>query len=156
MDIAFQCESCGQSVVIDEAGTGHMVQCPTCGHSLTLPGPAAEKVVSAPLPSPLPPVEDAKTCPYCLKTVERTAKVCRFCGYDWEWHPSRGTPTDGNSPRCPRCGSTLVSAKTRHDAFGAACFGGVLAGPMGFFLGTLLGKNKYGIKCHDCGYVHVK
>jgi len=37
MDIAFNCDKCGQHIVIDEAGAGMSVQCPTCGASLIVP-----------------------------------------------------------------------------------------------------------------------
>jgi hypothetical protein len=37
MDITFACESCGQSIVIDEGGTGLRVECPKCGQPLTVP-----------------------------------------------------------------------------------------------------------------------
>lgn len=37
MDITFDCTSCGTHIVIDEAGTGMSVPCPTCGASLIVP-----------------------------------------------------------------------------------------------------------------------
>ena len=37
MDIAFNCDKCGQHVVIDAAGAGMSVQCPNCGASLIVP-----------------------------------------------------------------------------------------------------------------------
>ncbi len=37
MDITFACESCGQSIVIDEAGVGLQVTCPKCGKEITIP-----------------------------------------------------------------------------------------------------------------------
>ena len=37
MDITFACESCGQNLVIDEAGAGLTIQCPKCGTSLEVP-----------------------------------------------------------------------------------------------------------------------
>ena len=39
MDITFACESCGQHIVIDEAGKGLQVICPTCGLGITVPKP---------------------------------------------------------------------------------------------------------------------
>ncbi|HUJ12100.1 MAG TPA: hypothetical protein VL171_18995 [Verrucomicrobiae bacterium] len=46
MDIEFSCKKCGQHLVIDEAGAGLSIQCPTCGVKLDVPKPA--------LPSPTP------------------------------------------------------------------------------------------------------
>lgn len=37
MDIEFNCNKCGQHIVIDGAGAGEGVQCPKCGQSLTVP-----------------------------------------------------------------------------------------------------------------------
>jgi tetratricopeptide (TPR) repeat protein/DNA-directed RNA polymerase subunit RPC12/RpoP len=37
VDISFNCERCGQHIEIDEAGSGMLVQCPTCGHSVQVP-----------------------------------------------------------------------------------------------------------------------
>jgi uncharacterized protein with gpF-like domain len=37
MDIKFSCYKCRQSIVIDEAGAGIIVSCPTCGERLAVP-----------------------------------------------------------------------------------------------------------------------
>lgn len=37
MDISFDCVNCGQNILIDEAGAGLSVQCPTCSHNLIVP-----------------------------------------------------------------------------------------------------------------------
>lgn len=37
MDITFNCDKCGQSLTIDEAGTGLVLQCPSCGKEITIP-----------------------------------------------------------------------------------------------------------------------
>lgn len=44
VDIKFNCAVCGTPMVIDEAGAGMAVQCPSCGQSLTVP-PARPAVV---------------------------------------------------------------------------------------------------------------
>ena len=41
MDIKFNCTGCGTHLVIDAAGAGTTVPCPTCGQSLTVPPAAA-------------------------------------------------------------------------------------------------------------------
>jgi transcription elongation factor Elf1 len=37
MDITFNCDRCGQSLTIDEAGAGLVLQCPSCGKEITIP-----------------------------------------------------------------------------------------------------------------------
>jgi predicted RNA-binding Zn-ribbon protein involved in translation (DUF1610 family) len=39
MDILFNCQACGQGIVIDEAGVGLFIQCPKCNRSLIVPVP---------------------------------------------------------------------------------------------------------------------
>jgi predicted RNA-binding Zn-ribbon protein involved in translation (DUF1610 family) len=51
MDIRFSCTSCGQHVVIGEAGAGMTVQCPNCGASLTAPNSTSTEQARAPAAS---------------------------------------------------------------------------------------------------------
>lgn len=58
-DIAFNCESCGKSLVIDSAGAGIEVTCPDCRAVLTVPrvSVVAPDVAKFPIPSiPIAPV----------------------------------------------------------------------------------------------------
>ncbi len=50
MDITFECEKCGQSLVVDEAGAGLSIECPTCAANLIVP--AAEKIAESPVATP--------------------------------------------------------------------------------------------------------
>src|ERR1017187_5433696 len=53
MDISFDCISCGQHVVIDEAGAGMTVQCPKRGESLTVPNSSSSDSTRVPVaPTP--------------------------------------------------------------------------------------------------------
>jgi len=49
MDIYFFCGSCGQHLVVDEAGAGLVIPCPNCAKDLTVPGQALK-----PAPHPQP------------------------------------------------------------------------------------------------------
>lgn len=49
MDISFTCDKCGQSIVVDEAGAGISVDCPTCGKPVYVPSGAPLSTMSAPV-----------------------------------------------------------------------------------------------------------
>ena len=71
MDITFRCESCGQSIVIDEAGTGLQVECPKCGQSLTVPQAATE----SPLKAPVLPSKIVRPRSFALRSIGTAALV---------------------------------------------------------------------------------
>jgi len=50
MDITFNCDSCGQELVVDEVAVGVTVECPNCGQELTVPS----RDWSAPSETPTP------------------------------------------------------------------------------------------------------
>jgi SPP1 gp7 family putative phage head morphogenesis protein len=49
MDIEFGCYKCGQSIVIDKAGAGMIVPCPTCGERLAVPIETPYGIVKRPV-----------------------------------------------------------------------------------------------------------
>jgi len=61
MDIYFFCGSCGQHLVIDDAGAGLTIQCPQCRNDVTVPGAIEPKPASPAQPTVAPVVEKDKT-----------------------------------------------------------------------------------------------
>jgi len=49
MDISFACNKCGQSIVVDEAGAGITVDCPTCKKPIYVPSSTALSTKSTPV-----------------------------------------------------------------------------------------------------------
>ena len=49
MDISFTCDKCGQSIVVDEAGSEITVDCPTCGKPVYVPSSAPLSTKNAPI-----------------------------------------------------------------------------------------------------------
>jgi DNA-directed RNA polymerase subunit RPC12/RpoP len=61
MDIYFFCGSCGQHMVIDDAGAGLVIQCPRCRGEVTVPGAIEPKPAPSPQPDGTPRAEKDKT-----------------------------------------------------------------------------------------------
>ena len=66
----------GESVEIIEQGAGFTLVQRAAGQTGWLPTAAVR--VTGEVES------DLKDCPRCAETVKRAAKVCRFCGHDFE------------------------------------------------------------------------
>jgi hypothetical protein len=69
MDIHFACSTCGQSIVIDEAGAGMAVQCPGCQTPLVVPQPEVEQLLVL-----------TQLCPNCDRAYSEHERVCDHCG----------------------------------------------------------------------------
>jgi len=53
--------------------------------------------------------------------------------------------------KCPKCGSTHLTANKKGFGLGNAAVGGLLLGPVGL-LGGLIGGGKVKITCLNCGH----
>ena len=56
-----------------------------------------------------------------------------------------------NTPRCPKCGSTSISADKKGYGIGKGVVGAAVAGPIGLTLGNA-GAKKVRITCLACGH----
>jgi tellurium resistance protein TerD len=57
----------------------------------------------------------------------------------------------GDEIRCPKCGSTQITASNKGFGLGKAAVGGILLGPVGL-LGGLIGSKKVVVSCLKCGH----
>jgi len=57
---------------------------------------------------------------------------------------------DADHPKCPKCGSTALSANKKGFGLGKAAVGGIMLGGVGL-LGGFLGSGKIEITCLNCG-----
>lgn len=69
MDIIFNCPNCDQELAVDQSGAGTQIDCPSCGHALTIP--TQGKVTTGSLP-PVPPPPSKTASPI---TASAAAKV---------------------------------------------------------------------------------
>ena len=61
------------------------------------------------------------------------------------------TPNLEDSIKCPKCGSTQITAGNKGFGFGKAAIGAVALGPVGL-LGGLIGSKKVIVTCLNCGH----
>ncbi|MEO6036458.1 MAG: hypothetical protein ABIQ35_14495 [Verrucomicrobiota bacterium] len=46
MDLIFKCENCDQELSVDPSGAGSQIDCPSCGHTITIPAAEPQTVRS--------------------------------------------------------------------------------------------------------------
>ena len=135
MDITFNCDKCGQSIVIGELGAGRQVECPKCGTSLSVPTSGGGKARTT-QPNGLP-VSNGTIDPQKIAELEigRFVRLRLHDGTELQW-PSRGGVSVWNGKlydglkcdwrhllegtrrrkdgseytirRCPQCGKTTI------------------------------------------------
>jgi DNA-directed RNA polymerase subunit RPC12/RpoP len=89
MDITFKCDTCGQDILIDEAGAGSVVECPKCKASVMVPVGSG---ITGPLPlMPRVPtvaqqviVEKIQGLPLTVRTANEPLRV-KIVGLRMSW-----------------------------------------------------------------------
>src|ERR1043165_3091194 len=74
MDITFECDKCGQSLVVEEAGAGMTTDCPECGKPVYVPSASRPRVPSP--PEPRAPVK-ARVTNLSSPHAERVAQLTK-------------------------------------------------------------------------------
>jgi hypothetical protein len=74
MDISFYCKACGQHILIDVAGAGMTVQCPSCTSSITVPSSSVQR------PAVPPPIVRQPQKENCMKEYKVMTQKDRFFG----------------------------------------------------------------------------
>ena len=101
-----------------------------------------------------------KFCPVCGAKAEGM-KFCPECGHNLTQRqaivqqpivqqPVQTAAVDDNVARCPRCGSTSLSANKKGFGVGKALVGTMLTGGIGLLAGNI-GAKKVRVTCLKCG-----
>ena len=144
MDITFRCDHCGQSIEIDEAGVGAVVECPKCSESVLVPEQKRPNQVAA---------TNLRRCPYCAEEIRTDAIKCRHCGefLDGRLKQNSPAPLKAQGRKCPHCGAHGVGKVRGLQGVGEVLFAVIL-----FFMFMLPGIIYYVYiesvpYCSSCG-----
>ena len=117
-------------------------------------------------------------CPKCDKTISDQSVNCPHCGHllqslsdvveekygkivnimDYvdiqikEIEEEREAAAKDTIARCPKCGSTSLSAGKQGINFGGVAMGMLYFGALGLLAGAAKGANKTIVTCLNCGY----
>ncbi len=159
MPTKINCPNCDVSLNLPDAAAGKKVRCTKCNTPFIAPaGPLPSATMKPPVTAkPSPPSTPTQSAP---ATLASKATSVREHASETAVDQMASTPTPivaapvaapGNV-RCPKCGSTQVTANQRGFSHGKACLSWCLGlGILSIFCGGM-GKNKILITCLSCGH----
>lgn len=74
MDIVFDCPNCQQELAVDSAGAGSVIECPSCGESITIPAESTKTPTLASI-QPAPSLAASPIATSAAAKVEMHLKV---------------------------------------------------------------------------------
>lgn len=141
------CPKCEASLKLPETAMGKMVRCPKCQTKFAAPT-APTQAPPIELADPAPEESALEQMAAATQTASRGARSQYSTPPQQQFAPH---PTPGVL-RCPKCGSTQISANQKGFGAGKACLGTLLGCGICGLLCGFLGKNKMLITCLACGY----
>jgi DNA-directed RNA polymerase subunit RPC12/RpoP len=100
VDITFNCDACGQNIVIDEAGAGCIVECPKCGVRVLVPVPSEQAATTS---------STLTQCPDCSREVSKRAAACPHCGAPLTGATSPAPTISSDAQKRPNEHSVIMS-----------------------------------------------
>lgn len=174
MPTTISCPHCSARLKLPDSAAGKTVKCPKCNERFQTPAAAAVSASSPqpPKPQAAQPVTQPQTpAPkgnglkgLVGKSQERVSSAAQGIGQKSSSAdqgppppapaaaPSSSVPQSANDGqlRCPKCGSTQVSADKKGFGGGKGCCGWLFFGPLGILCG-FCGSKKVLITCLACG-----
>ena len=159
--IKFNCPACGKKIAVQDEHAGKKARCPGCKQTIAIPAQATQQDI--PVAEPVQPIP-AQATQQDIPVAEPVQPIPAPPPPPWpqappqqpayQQQPVYQTPPPSaadSQVRCPKCGSTSITAAKKGYGAGKGCLGWLLAGPFGLLCG-MCGANKMHSICMKCGH----